>query len=162
MSSLKVQVSSLKVPLCTLTGNPLLTHLVMLVAPSAQRTATSTGPALLGVPLSLPLCRRVRASGNGFKWEPKARTRAAEWTARKRRQQTLTTDYLRLPKRALALDPSGRVFVGNTTLLVALAAGFGAVAVACSLVVIVLILRSRRSARATDPGPGLSTPLVGE
>ncbi len=52
--------------------------------------------------------------------------------------------------------PSG--VVGNTTLLVALAAGFGG-AFASSLVVIVLILRNRRSACATDPAPGLRTPL---
>jgi hypothetical protein len=47
-------------------------------------------------------------------------------------------------------------------LLVALAAGFGG-AFACSLVVvIVMILRNRRAARATDPAPGLRTPLYGE
>ncbi len=49
--------------------------------------------------------------------------------------------------------PSG--VLGDSTLLVALAAGFGAVAVACLLVVIVLILRNRRSTLAADPAPAL-------
>jgi hypothetical protein len=45
---------------------------------------------------------------------------------------------------------------------VALAAGFGG-AFACSLVIgIVMILRNRRAACATDPAPGLRTPLYGE
>jgi hypothetical protein len=46
-------------------------------------------------------------------------------------------------------------------LLVALAAVGGAFA--CLLVVvIVMVLRNRRTARATDPAPGLRTPLYGE
>jgi hypothetical protein len=47
-------------------------------------------------------------------------------------------------------------------LLVALAAGFGG-ALASSLAFgVVMILRNRRSARATDPAPGLRPPFVGE
>jgi hypothetical protein len=66
--------------------------------------------------------------------------------------------------RAAALDPYRRSGVAgnNTTLLVALAAGLGG-AFACSLVFgIVMILRNRRAARATDPAPGVRTPLYGE
>ncbi len=66
--------------------------------------------------------------------------------------------------RAVALDSYRRSGVAgkNTTLLVALAAGFGG-AFACSLVFgIVMILRNGRAARATDPAPGLRTPLYGE
>ncbi len=49
--------------------------------------------------------------------------------------------------------------VGNPTLVAAVAGG----AVALLLVVgIVLVVRNRRAARATDPAPGLRTPLVGE
>jgi hypothetical protein len=82
-------------------------------------------------------------SGNGPKWD------RSKWEP---------------SPRAVALDPyrwSG-VAGNNTTLLVALAAGFGG-AFACSLVFgIVMILRNRRAARATDPAPGLRTPLYGE
>ncbi len=63
--------------------------------------------------------------------------------------------------RAVALDPYQwfGVVGNNTTLLVALAAGFGG-AFACLLVVaIVMVLRNRRAAPATDPAPGLRTPL---
>jgi hypothetical protein len=42
------------------------------------------------------------------------------------------------------------------------AASLGGAVLGLLVVVIVLILRSRRSARATDPAPGLRTPLYGE
>ncbi len=61
----------------------------------------------------------------------------------------------------MALDPhkwSG-VVGNNTTLPVALAAGFGG-AFALSLIFgIVMILRNRRSARAVDPAPAVRTLL---
>ena len=66
--------------------------------------------------------------------------------------------------RAVALDPyhwSG-VVGNNTTLPVALAAGFGGAFALLLVVGIVMILRNRRAARATDPAPGLRTPLYGE
>ncbi len=47
-------------------------------------------------------------------------------------------------------------------MLVALAAGFGAVAVALLLIAIVLILRNRRAARAVDSATRLRTPLYSE
>ena len=50
----------------------------------------------------------------------------------------------------------------NTTLPVALAAGFGGAFALLLVVGIVMILRNRRAARATDPAPGLRTPLYGE
>jgi hypothetical protein len=65
---------------------------------------------------------------------------------------------------AVALDPFQWFgVVGNhTTLLVALAAGFGGAFACLLVVVIVMVLRNRRAARATDPAPGLRTPLYGE
>ena len=104
----------------------------------------------------------IGLSGNGCKWEPKP-ARAAEWIGLACRPHPPT--HGRTGPRAVALDPYQRSGVAgnNTTLLVALAAGFGG-AFACLLVVvvIVMILRNRRSARATDPAPGLRTPLYGE
>jgi hypothetical protein len=44
-------------------------------------------------------------------------------------------------------------------LLVALAAGFGGAFACLLVVVIVMVLRNRRAARATEPAPGLRTPL---
>ncbi len=63
--------------------------------------------------------------------------------------------------RAVALDPYQwfGVVGNNTTLLVALAAGFGGAFACLLVVVIVMVLRNRRAARATDPAPGLPTPL---
>ena len=125
-------------------------------APSARRLSIPTSGRGVRVVLQVGM----GLSGNGCKWESKARARAAQWTARKRRQQTPTRRLAhRLPKRALALDPSGRVFVGNTTFLVALAAGLGG---ACFLVVVILVIIRSRRARATGPAPGLRTLLVGE
>ncbi len=112
--------------------------------------------------------QRSHASGNGPKWEwvqvgikP---ARAAEWIG-------LTCHYSVGPPathartgplaRAVALDPyhwSG-VVGNNTTLPVALAAGFGGAFALLLVVVIVMILRNRRAARATDPAPDLRTPL---
>jgi hypothetical protein len=63
--------------------------------------------------------------------------------------------------RAVALGPyqwSG-VVGNNTTLPVALAAGFGGAFALLLVVVIVMILRNRQAARAVDPAPGLRTPL---
>ena len=69
----------------------------------------------------------------------------------------------RVHPRAVALDPYRRSGVAgdNTTLLVALAAGFGGAFALLLVVGIVMILRNRRAARATDPAPGLRAPLVG-
>jgi hypothetical protein len=53
--------------------------------------------------------------------------------------------------------PSG--FAGNTTLPVALAAGFGSAFALLLVVVVVVILRNRRSARAIDAAPGPRTLL---
>ena len=88
-----------------------------------------------------------------------ARARAAEWIGRKGWPHPRM--HARTPARALThSDPVG--VLGNTTLVGELSAGLGG-AVALLLVIgIVLILRRRRSARATDPAPGLRTPLVGE
>ena len=69
--------------------------------------------------------------------------------------------HARVHPRAAALDPyhwSG-VAGNNTTLLVALAAGFGGAFACLLVVVIVMVLRNRRAAPATDPAPGLRTPL---
>jgi uncharacterized protein (TIGR03382 family) len=44
---------------------------------------------------------------------------------------------------------------------VALAAGFGGAFALVLIVVTVMVLLRRRSARATDPAPGLRAPLVG-
>jgi hypothetical protein len=46
-------------------------------------------------------------------------------------------------------------------LAVPLAASFGALACVLAIVIVVILLR-RRSAGATDPAPGLRSPLVGE
>ena len=64
--------------------------------------------------------------------------------------------HARAHAHALSI-PSG--VLGDSTLLVALAASFGVVAVACLLVVIVLIVRNRRAARATDPASDVRTLL---
>ena len=88
--------------------------------------------------------------------------RADEWTALTCRAHPPTLAHT--GPLAAALDPYQRSGVAgnNTTLLVALAAGFGG-AFACLLVVgIVVILRTRRAARAVDPAPGVRTPLYGE
>jgi hypothetical protein len=103
------------------------------------------------------------ASGNGPKWEcckwESKPAFAAEWIGLTGRPHSPTHTRT----GAVALDPyqrSGVVGI-NTTLLVALAAVGGAFA--CLLVVvIVMVLRNRRAARATDPAPGLRTPLYGE
>ena len=85
---------------------------------------------------------------------------ATEWKGRKYRPGQTAHAHIRARTqtgpRALALHPIG--VLGNTTLPVALAAGFGG-AFACSLVVIILILRRRRSNRAIDPTPSLRTLL---
>ena len=75
---------------------------------------------------------------------------------------TVTPAHARTPSRALAdrvtharsIPPRG--VLGDGTLLVALAAGFGG-AFACLLVVVVVgfILRNRRSTLAADPAPAL-------
>ena len=72
--------------------------------------------------------------------------------------------HARVHPRAVALDPYRRSGVAgnNTTLPVALAAGFGGAFALLLVVVIVMVLRNHRAARATDPAPGLRTPLVGE
>jgi hypothetical protein len=82
-------------------------------------------------------------SGNGPKWE------RSKWEP---------------SPRAAALDPYRRSGVAgnNKTLLVALGAGFGGAFALLLVVGIVVILRNRRAARATDPAPGLRTPLYGE
>ncbi len=98
-------------------------------------------------------------------WAMKARTRRRvdrpTVSAPQGRAHARTHEYTHA--RWLSTPTSGRALIGNnTTLLVALAAGFGG-AFACSLVFgIVMILRNRRAARATDPAPGLRTPLYGE
>ena len=100
-------------------------------------------------------------SGNGCKWESKPAF-AAEWIGLACRPHSPA--HARTGPRGAVLHPYQRSCVAgnNTTLLVALAAGFGG-AFASSLVFgIVMILRNRRSARATDPAPGLRTPLYGE
>ena len=55
---------------------------------------------------------------------------------------------------AVALDPSGRAVIGNSTFVGGLAAGLGGAFVCLLVVCIVVILRRRRSARAADPAPG--------
>ncbi len=63
----------------------------------------------------------------------------------------------------MALDPSGRAVIGNTsTLIVALAAGLGGAFVCLLVVGIVVFLRRRRSARATDPASDVRTLLYVE
>jgi hypothetical protein len=105
------------------------------------------------------------ASGNGCKWEwvqvgIKARTRRRvdrPNVSARPRTHTRTGPLARV----VALDPyqwSG-VVGNNTTLPVALAAGFGGAFALLLVVVIVMILRNRRAARAVDPAPGLRTPL---
>jgi hypothetical protein len=80
------------------------------------------------------------------------------------RPHPVARTHARVHPRAVALDPyhwSG-VAGNNTTLLVALAAGFGGAFALLLVFGIVMILRNRRVARATDPAPGLRTPLYGE
>jgi hypothetical protein len=106
------------------------------------------------------------ASGNGPKWEwvqvgikPAF---GAEWIGLTGRPHSPA--HARTGARAAALDPYQRsgIVGNNTTLLVALAAGFGGAFVCSLVVVIVMILRNRRAARAVDPAPGLRTPLYSE
>ena len=60
----------------------------------------------------------------------------------------------------MALGPSRRAVIGNTsTLIVALAAGLGGAFVCLLVVSIVVILRGRRSARAPDPASDVRTLL---
>jgi hypothetical protein len=105
-------------------------------------------------------------SGNGCKWESTP-ARAAEWIGLTRRPHSpahARTHARTGPlARAAALDPYQRsAVVGNhTTLPVALAA-VGSAFASLLVVVIVMVLRNRRAARATDPAPGLRTPLNGE
>ena len=64
---------------------------------------------------------------------------------------------------AVALDPSGRAVIGNTSMLiVALAAGLGGAFVCLLVVSIVVFLRHRRSARAADPASDVRTLLYVE
>ncbi len=106
------------------------------------------------------------ASGNGPKWEwvqvgIKARIRRRVQIGLTGRPHSPA--HARTGPRAAALDPYQwfGVVGNNTALLVALAAVGGAFA--CLLVVvIVMVLRNRRAARATDPAPGLRTPLYSE
>ncbi len=104
--------------------------------------------------------QRTHASGNMPKWEwvqsPHTPTRA-HWQPERKRRNHPPTHARTLAHRPA---PESEGFVGNTMLIVAASLG-GAVALLL-VVVIVLILRSRRSARATDPAPGLRTPLYGE
>jgi hypothetical protein len=61
---------------------------------------------------------------------------------------------------AVALGPSGRALIGNTsTLIVALAAGLGGAFVCLLVVSIVVFLRRRRSAGAADPASDVRTLL---
>ncbi len=112
---------------------------------------------------SLGTHRVLTASvGHSHSW-PQKPAQAAEWTAGKRygHSRTDARTPTRLAHRqaqcALALMPSG-VVGNNATLVVVLAATSASLLV----VIIVFIVRNRRAARATDPAPGLRTPLNGE
>ena len=59
----------------------------------------------------------------------------------------------------MALDPSGRAVIGNSTFVGGLAAGLGGAFVCLLVVSIVAILRRRRSARAADPASDVRTLL---
>ncbi len=79
-------------------------------------------------------------------------------TVRHARTRSHALVYTQTGPHALALHP---VALGDGKLVVALAAGFGAVV--CVLVIcIVLMIRRLRSVRAADAAPGLRTPLVAE
>jgi hypothetical protein len=151
-------LSTLEYPLGTPSSRSARTCVVLLIALS--------GPSRQPHPRRSH--RRMRDSPP--RWGALAAARAAASTAapRKpacaRRVQIGLTGRPHPLARAAALDPYQWFgAVGNhTTLPVALAAGFGG-AVALLLVVgIVMILRNRRSARATDPVPGVRTPFVVE
>jgi hypothetical protein len=115
---------------------------------------------------------RLRNTLNGnrpswsFAQSQHAPTRAHWQPERKRRNHPHTHARTLAHRPALGSAPAriGRPIssgvVGNTTLIVAASLG-GAVALLL-VVVIIFVLRSRRSARATDPAPGLRTPLYGE
>jgi hypothetical protein len=60
---------------------------------------------------------------------------------------------------AVALGPSGPVWVGNSTFVGQLAAGLGGAFVCLLVVSIVVFLRRRRSAGATDPASDVRTLL---
>jgi hypothetical protein len=99
-------------------------------------------------------------SGNGCKWESKP-ARAAEWTGLTCRPAHARTDARAHALRLSIPNQWSGVVGNNTTLVAVVAAGFGSVALLL-VVLIVVILRNRRAARATDPAPGLRTPLYGE
>jgi hypothetical protein len=72
--------------------------------------------------------------------------------------------HARTGPRAVALDTyhwSG-VVGNNTTLTVALAAGFGGAFALALVIGIVIILRNRQAARASDPATSSRTALYGE
>jgi hypothetical protein len=62
-------------------------------------------------------------------------------------------------QHAVALDPSGRAVIGNSTFVGELAAGLGGAFVCLLFVSIVVILRRRRAARAADPVADVRTLL---
>jgi hypothetical protein len=102
-------------------------------------------------------------SWNGCNWESSPRTPRSVW-AEKVGAATPTRPHTRARAQkgphAVALDPSGRAVIGNTsTLIVALAAGLGGAFVCLLVVSIVWIVRRRRPARAADPGSDVRTLL---
>jgi hypothetical protein len=138
-------------------GNPLLT-----LGANVTRAARCAVAAVQAAP---PVHRRMRYSLGTRRLDGVLslllawwRTRLGHGTCRPHLSHARTHGPTRGGSRSLGVV--GRLGK-NTTLLVALAAGIGG-AFACSLVFgIVIILRNRRSARATDPAPGLRAPLVG-